>query len=104
VLTERPKSFWKNVKQDFNEFCITCLVNQEEFQAPHPETNESVSWIIQAGKRLSGNTRDDLLQLTMDKHAEAQYKPILFLVCVPILQQLPKFDPMVVHKEIVNHW
>lgn len=58
-----------------------------------------VNWYNQHFRRvknekLSGTSYSDLCDIAAENFKVAQGKAFLFLDCVPILQQLPKFDPM----------
>jgi hypothetical protein len=43
-----------------------------------------------------------MLQIAAERFQTYEKKPFLFMECMPILQQMPKFDPMSAMEEIVT--
>jgi len=113
---KKAKDFWKSIKETFdalmkaeppedNEGIVErdqeALMNRfkRHIQKKMNVFNKYFKQVKQEGP--SGTPYDEYIDLAMEKYLEEEGRPFPFKECVPILHQMPKFDPMVEVEEIV---
>jgi hypothetical protein len=112
---KKSKDFWKSIKEAFDALMKAeppeeneatterdqeALMNRfkRHIQKKTNVFNKYFKQVKQEGP--SGTPYDEFIDLAMEKYLEGEGRPFPFKECVPILHQMPKFDPMVEVEEI----
>jgi hypothetical protein len=102
---QKATQFWGNVKTVFVDLLVRVdddNVERDQEALMHRfkrNIQKHVNWYNHYFRRVrkensSGTSYSDMCDLAAENFKVARGKTFLFLDCVPILQQLPKFDPM----------
>ena len=112
---QKAKHFWGSIKDVFDALYISENVQETDGKVYRDQDalmnrfkrhiqkkvnvfNKYFKIVKQEGP--SGTPYTEYIRLAMEKYLEEEGRPFLFEDCVPILHQMPKFDPMIEVEEI----